>query len=185
MEFGEVARGYPGYSWSFPALEKGEPRRTFGTFDSRIPGGPSRGPLKDILAPEMKRHGHDLSDYPLAGHPLRWFVPRSRLAAPHVVLAGDAAGVDAFFGEGIGLALGYGDFAAKALARGFETGDLSFSAYTGDIHESRMGRSLLARWVVAQAVYRLPGNRVRAALFHHGEKAIQAFCERMIFNWAK
>jgi flavin-dependent dehydrogenase len=185
LEFGNITRGCPGFTWSFPALEKGAPRRTFGTYDSRVGGGPPNGSLKDVLDRDMAAYGYQLSDYPTAGHPVRWFQPNVPISAPHVLLAGDAAGVDPFFGEGISLALGYGDLAAAALELGFARRDLSFARYTDDVAESPMGHSLLARWLVAQAVYRVRSPAVHAALWRYGEKAITALCQHVIFNWAR
>ncbi len=100
-------------------------------------------------------------------------------------MAGDAAGIDPFFGEGIGLALGYGDLAAAALERALRGGDFSFSHYTKDVAQSPLGRSLLARWLVAEAVYRMRAPALQALLWRHGEKAIVALCEKVIFNWAR
>ena len=64
--------------------------------------------LMEALREELRRHGLDLGEYEVEGHPIRWFEPGTAFSAPRMLLAGDAAGTDALYGEGISLALGYG-----------------------------------------------------------------------------
>ncbi len=79
---------------------------------------------------------------------------------PGAVLAGDSAGADPLFGEGIGVALAYGRLAAQALDRGFARGDLSFDGYRRQVLFSNLGRYLLLRWWVAWWSYRLSGSDI-------------------------
>jgi flavin-dependent dehydrogenase len=62
-----------------------------------------------VLQGALARAGKSLDPHKLHGHPLRWFRRRGTFAAPHILLAGDAAGTDSLVGEGISFALGYGD----------------------------------------------------------------------------
>jgi len=57
-----------------------------------------------------------------------------------VLLAGDAAGVDALMGEGISYALEYGRRAAAAAAEALSTGDFDFARY--ELGDSWMGKKL-------------------------------------------
>ena len=106
MEFGWTPRGIQGYVWSFPTQVGGRPMRNWGVYDSRVlPKRPMGGSLRAVIAEWLAGKGHRLDDYELEGHPIRLFDRRDRFAAPHMLLAGDAAGVDAVFGEGISPAL--------------------------------------------------------------------------------
>lgn len=183
MEFGAVPSGMMGYSWSFPAVEKGVARRTFGAFDSRVGSAPPSGPLPEVLREEMASRGFALDDYPLAGHPLRWLERGAPLSAPHVLLVGDAAGACALFGEGISPALGYGELAAGALARGFARGDLSFSSYTRDVSWSALGRALHRRRVLARLVYGMRAPVLQAIFSRAAGPALDFVVQRLVFNW--
>ncbi|HVW36453.1 MAG TPA: FAD-dependent monooxygenase, partial [Pirellulales bacterium] len=130
MEFGWMPRGIQGYAWSFPTQVAGRPMRNWGVYDSRIlpkrPLGPS---LRPVVADWLAGKGYRLDDYKLEGHPIRVFDRRDRFSAPHLLLVGDAAGVDAVFGEGISPALGYGELAAAAIDDAFARDDFSFASY--------------------------------------------------------
>ena len=77
--------------------------------------------------------------------PIRLYDGRGPLAAPGVLLVGDAAGAEALLGEGISFALEYGKLAAGALSAGFAADDLSFAGWAETIRRSPMGRKL--RWL--------------------------------------
>src|ERR1700690_1147603 len=115
FDFFPVPSGIAGYTWDFPTQVNGEPMRCWGIYDTNVLAYKERPALKDPLAEEMSRHGFDLSQYEIKGHPIRWFSPFNQFAVPHVILVGDAAGADGIFGEGISIALGYGAVAAEAI----------------------------------------------------------------------
>ena len=112
FDFFPVPAGIAGYTWDFPTQVKGQPSRCWGIYDTNVLADQPRPPLKDPLAEEMRRHGYELEDYELQGHPIRWFSPFNQFSVPRVLLVGDAAGVDGIFGEGISMALAYGKIAA-------------------------------------------------------------------------
>ena len=99
--------------------------------------------MKEPLREEMARHGFDLDDYELKGHPIRWYSPRNPVSVPRVLLVGDAVGADGIFGEGISMALGYGKLAAGELAAAFSTGDFSFNGYRRRLARSALGQTLV------------------------------------------
>ena len=103
--------------------------------------------------------GHTSAGHTSAGHtlrfkafPIRGYAKPAPLAAPHVLLVGDAAGVDPLMGEGISFALEYGKMAAAEIIRAAEEGDFSFAGYTEGIRYSWMGKRL-ARLAVATKLF--------------------------------
>ena len=129
FDFFPVPSGIAGYTWDFPTQINGEPMRCWGIYDTNVLAYKQRPALKEPLAEEMTRHGFDLSQYELKGHPIRWFSPFNQFAVPRVILVGDAAGADGIFGEGISIALGYGLIAAQAIRDAFARNDFSFHDY--------------------------------------------------------
>ena len=131
------------------------------------------------------RQGVRLADCKLEGHPIHLFSPHSVLSAPHIVLAGDAAGVDPLLGEGISLALGYGELAARAVIKGLHHNNLDFADYTRDVHASPMGRSLRFRHRAASVIYRLQHPFLQRLVWWHLRPIMQNFIHRVVFNWAR
>ncbi len=122
FDFSEMARGCHGYYWSFPALEHGEPWISRGFYaDPRVP--PAEG--REGLCRSLRAHGVDPDGVRLVAYPARLFTPGETLTAPGLVLAGDAAGVDPLWGEGIAQSLEYGKLAAQRVARAFRRGDFA------------------------------------------------------------
>jgi flavin-dependent dehydrogenase len=165
FDFAPIAAGVQGYYWDFPSYVKGQAFMNRGVYDSRAaPAGP-RASLKPALAAALEQRGRSLDEVELNGHPIRWFNPAGEFSRPRVLLAGDAAGVDPLFGEGIGYALAYGRVAAQALRRAFATGNFTFHTYRRQILGDWLGRDLTLRYVAAKAAYGLLGSRRRARLF--------------------
>ncbi len=186
FEFRHVPAGIQGYFWSFPMQIEGQPMRNLGIYDSRVlDAAPLAGSLKGFLSEELLRHGVRLEDCKLEGHPIHMFSPRSVLSAPHIVLAGDAAGADPLLGEGISIALGYGELAARAVFEGLRRGDLSFADYTQTVHASPMGRSLRFRYRAASFVYRLQHPLLQRAVWWYLRPIVRRLIRGAVFNWAR
>jgi flavin-dependent dehydrogenase len=185
FDFFPVPQGIAGYVWDFPTQVKGQAMRCRGVYDTNLLADCSRPPLKNPLAVEMARHGYDLDDYKLQGYPIRWFSPRSQFSAPRVLLVGDAAGVDPLFGEGISMALGYGQLAAQAIQEAFIKGDFFFRNYRHRILRSSMGAALTARWGIAQMLYHLHFRRFQRFFWRHMGGIILAAASIFVINWAK
>lgn len=155
FDFSSQAAGVQGYVWDFPSLKDGRPVMNRGVFDSRVRPERRRIKLKEILARALTRRGRDLSALPLKGHPIQWFDDTLPLSRPRLLLAGDAAGVDPFVGEGISFALGYGKIAAETIAAAFAADDFSFSDYGRRVRgDSLLGTLPLRVWL-ARLMYRL------------------------------
>ena len=184
FDFLYVPQGIQGYSWDFPALENGQPVRVRGIYDSNVYPVKTEISLKAALADEFERHGYRLEEYRLEGHPLRWFEPKSAFSAPHVLLAGDAAGADALFGEGISIALGYGGLAAQAIKQAFTRQDFSFREYRKNILNSELGKALQRRTWLAKLYYRVRSRAIQAFVWRRLGWLVTWVMQTFIIGWA-
>jgi len=184
FDFMYVSQGILGYSWDFPALEAGRPVRVRGIYDSNVYPLKADISLQAALADEFGRHGYRLEEYKLEGHPLRWFEARSALAAPHVLLAGDAAGADALFGEGISIALGYGELAARAIQDAFDRQDFSFREYRKTVLRSELGKALRRRTGMAKFFYRFRSRLIQAFVWRRLGGLVEWVMQTFMIGWA-
>lgn len=185
FDFLVISQGIQGYTWDFPAVENGKPVRVRGIYDSNTNRHAPDLSLPEALAEEFARHGLDLENYRLAGHPIRWFDPKTAFSAPGVVLVGDAAGADAVYGEGISFALGYGVLAAKSIKKAFATKDFSFKRYKSAVLWSRMGRSLQFRTGFARLFYQVRSRAIQKFLWRGMGWFIEIFVRTFFLGWAK
>jgi flavin-dependent dehydrogenase len=179
FDFSGVCLGLQGYVWDFPTPSEGCTMRTCGVYDSRVYPHLSRVSLRETLEQGLARHGRPAEDYQLEGHPFRWFHPRAALAAPHVLLVGDAAGTDPVVGEGISFALGYGEVAAGAVRDAFEHDDFSFAGYRGRVLRHRIGRYLSLRAAGACLLYGLRNRHLLRTIW----PAVGWLAEHLMIDW--
>lgn len=185
FDFIPIPDNISGYVWDFPTQVKGKPMRCWGIYDANLLADQKRPPLKEILREEMARHGFKLDDYELQGYPIRWFKPSNKFSVPRVLLVGDAAGVDPFFGEGISIALGYGRWAAKETVRALGTGDFSFSGSKLRLARSALGQTLFARWFIANIVYVIKWRWFQILVWRILKPLVVLISQIFILNWAK
>jgi len=183
FDFFVVPAGIEGYTWDFPTQVKGQPMRCWGVYDANMTDG-SKPPLKETLAEEMARHGLDLNDYELKGHPIRWFEPWTRISIPRVLLVGDAAGADPLFGEGISMALGYGAVASAEIGEAFQRGEFSFGRYRARVARSGLGQTLWARWLIAQIVYQFKWRWFQILLWRMLKPIVLMVAWVFVLNWS-
>lgn len=155
FDFTPMRQGLQGYYWDFPSYIKGDPYMNRGVFDSRARPERPKADLVNELRHSLAARHRDLDDYQLKGHPIRWFDKKGRFAIPRVLLAGDAAGTDAFVGEGISFALSYGDVAAEAIIDGFQRQDFAFADYGRRILQHNVLWQLPARTRAARLAYKV------------------------------
>jgi flavin-dependent dehydrogenase len=185
FDFVVVPQGILGYVWDFPAIKNGKPVRVRGIYDSNVHNVKPQTGLRAALAEEFERHGLDLNNYDLQGHPIRWFDRRSVFSAPRVLLVGDAAGVDALYGEGISIALGYGKYAARAVKQAFEKQDFSFRDYRSALLRSEMGKALQRRTWFAKFFYGFRSGRIQALFWHKLGAVIEWLVRTFLIEWAR
>jgi flavin-dependent dehydrogenase len=139
FSFVPVRERLRGYVWAFPCLIDGTPHVNVGVYSVEAEGtGPQ---LMRLLQARLDAMGAPAS-VPVKSFPIRWYGKGVHVAAPHVLLAGDAAGVDPLMGEGISFAFEYGRRAAAAAMRASASHDFSFADYERDVSTSWMGRKL-------------------------------------------
>ena len=165
FDFECAPQGLQGYYWDFPCVVGGERRVNRGVYDARIASNMPKADLKKMLRASLEARGLDMDQVELMGHPIRWFHPKATVSLPHVLLVGDAAGVDPLMGEGISFALAYGKVAAATLENAFAREDLRFQDYRQALLRSRFGRSLVQRAAWASLIYRLPYAWVTRLVF--------------------
>ncbi len=141
-----------GYYWDFPSIVEGKTFMNRGVFDSRAQPTRDKADLKQTLSDSMSDRERELDSKSIKGHPIRWLNFRSTLSRPHLLLAGDAAGADPLFGEGIAIALAYGKVAAAEINAAFAKNDFRFKNYKWRIFRNGVLFSVVLRvWVAGYA----------------------------------
>jgi len=154
FDFTSCATGLRGYRWNFPCVVEDVPHANVGVYAlPPIDGARLQGELITQLA----RLGVPAS-YGWKAFPIRTYAAGTAVAAPHVMLVGDAAGCDALMGEGISFAIEYGMLAADAIVASCESGDRTFRGYQRAIDEGPIGRKLRRLALGARLFY---GRRYR------------------------
>ena len=137
FDFRPVTRGVRGYAWAFPCLIDGAPQVNVGVY--ALP--PVSGAL---LQRELELVLADVGAAPRRwqAFPIRTWVRPAPVAAPGVLLTGDAAGCDPLMGEGISFALEYGVTAADAVSAARTRGGDAAELYQRAVHDGPLGRKL-------------------------------------------
>lgn len=185
FDFFPVPNNIAGYVWDFPTQVKGTPMRCWGVYDTNLLADQNRPALKEPLAAEMRRYGFDLNDYEIKGHPIRWYSPWNKVSVPRVMLVGDAVGADAIFGEGISMALGYGNIAAQEIVESFRRGEFSFRRYKRRLERSGLGQTLFVRWLITQIIYTFKWRWFQILLWRIIKPVVLLAAWMFILNWSK
>jgi flavin-dependent dehydrogenase len=150
------ARDLRGYAWDFPTLVAEQPRVCRGVYVLGVAADQPRTRLAAYLA----ARGLDVARSRLKQFAERGLEPGAPLAAPRVLLVGEAAGIDIATGEGIGQAIEYGAVAGPYLARALADDHLAFRDWRRVIDRHHLGLQLRIRHVA----YRLLYGRGRATI---------------------
>ena len=185
FDFFPVPDNIAGYVWDFPTQINGEAMRCWGIYDTNLLADEKRPALKEPLAKEMARHGFDLSQYEIKGHPIRWYAPQNQISVPRVLLVGDAAGADPIFGEGISMALGYGAIAAREISESFRRNEFSFRGYRRRFGRSGLGQTLFARWAITNIIYPIKWKWFQILLWRIAKPIVLIVAWIFVLNWSK
>ena len=142
-----------GYYWDFPSYVAGKAVMNRGVFDSRARPERPKADLKKTIQVSLAERERNLADYKLKGHPIRWFDKEGKFAMARVILAGDSAGADPLFGEGISFALGYGVPASQAIISAFAENDFTFADYRQRLLDDLLLSQLPTRVWLAKLAY--------------------------------
>src|SRR5690606_32621395 len=160
FDFTQMIDGLQGYYWDFPSYVAVEPFMNRGVFDSRARPERHKADLKQTMGEAMAVRERQLSDYTLKGQHIRRFDKDGRYSMPRIILAGDAAGVDPLFGEGISFALNYGEVAAAEVVDAFARQEFSCAGYRDRIMAHSAFRHLQLRVRLARLAYLLKYPRL-------------------------
>lgn len=161
FDFSCLQHGIQGYIWDFPSIVGGKPYMNRGIFDSRVlQTDEQRNNLKRTFFDSLRQRGITPEQVELHGHPVRWFDPNGEFCRPRVLLAGDAAGVDPLFAEGISYGMEFGDVVAQMICEAYTSNDFSFTNYRERLLQHKLGRSLMRRMAVAKQLYRYQSPRM-------------------------
>lgn len=157
FDFRAVPRGLAGYAWAFPCLIDGRPHVNAGVYAWRRRAGVDLVALLRELQGELGgasvRH---------QAAPIRCF-GRAPFVSPHVLLVGDAAGVEPLMGEGISFAIEYGRWAAGEIAAALARRDFAFAGAEARFRQGWVGHKL-RRLEQAATMFYGPGARLWLAL---------------------
>lgn len=176
-DFSPMAYGLRGYLWVFPVA------------DDRINVGLMHYPSRPLSGAELTgllaRGLGDLGINPRAaetarGWPAWGYAPGAAVSAPHVLLLGDAAGIDALTGEGIGVAMEHGLVAAREVVAALGgTAGFGFGGYRRALRRAVVGRELaLDRWL-ARLLYRPEAYRHFLGLMMFDPKVLELYAARV------
>ncbi|HEY2903114.1 MAG TPA: NAD(P)/FAD-dependent oxidoreductase [Polyangia bacterium] len=147
-DFSPMVEGLRGYVWLFPVAG--------GLVNVGVMHYPSQrlsgGALEDLLRRSLRRYGIEVGDA-ARGWPAWAYDPRAKIAAPHILCVGDAAGIDALTGEGIAVGLEQGIVAADAIINALGTKDFRFAGYRQAVRRAVVGRELALDRRLASLLY--------------------------------
>jgi flavin-dependent dehydrogenase len=168
FDFRPAATGLWGYAWHFPSLRDGAPWMNRGLAAG---AWSNQVPLRELFERTLAERGVEPEPGAIQGAGAPLYDPERPQSAERVLLAGDAVGIDPWFGEGISVALGTGILAAHAAAAALEAGRFDFDDHARRIEESAVGWSLERKRKVAELFYRLAAVPGALAAFFGGEVA--------------
>ncbi len=142
IDFSCLADNLPGYIWRFPCWMGDKPTINYGICALRSRNN-SRINMADVLAKRMQYRGIKLDRKKLLGSFGYAYSPKAPLARPHILLAGDTAGLDELTGEGVRQSLMFGKLAADEICRAIDKSDYSFANYSGRVRRSELGHELM------------------------------------------
>jgi menaquinone-9 beta-reductase len=150
-----TSRGIPGYCWVFPTVPDGGRVVSLGIMAAPLLRNEAL-PLREMFNAWLIERGITPKNFDQAAHPILRYEPRARSSKDRIILAGDAAGIDPLFGEGITSALALGTIAAGCAFEALERSDFTFRGYEGHIRSSSIGRMMRRRRLLANRLYANP-----------------------------
>ena len=142
IHFDLTDHSFSGYFWDFPTVVDGKALQCRGIYRILLDDAPVD--LEARLGERLSRLGLDLSRYKQKRFAERGYEPELSLATNHMMLVGEAAGIDPVTGEGIAQAIEYGTLAGPFLADVL-AGRAALTNWTNVVRRSRLGWDLRKR----------------------------------------
>jgi flavin-dependent dehydrogenase len=182
-DFSPMDEGLRGYVWLFPVAGG---LVNVGAMHTPAAEGPtpsgarglSGAAIEAVLRRVLVRWGVELPEG-ARGWPAWRYRRGARIAAPHVLCVGDAAGIDALTGEGIAVGLEEGPIAARAVVAALGSGDFSFRAYARDVRRAVVGRELALDGRLAAMLYAPRAFGLWLSLIMFDERMQQLYAARV------
>jgi flavin-dependent dehydrogenase len=173
-DFSPMDEGLRGYVWLFP-VEGG--LVNVGAMHTP-PRALSGSAIEAVLRRALARYGVTLPDG-ARGWPAWRYRHGARIAGPHVLCVGDAAGIDALTGEGIAVGLEEGPIAARAITRALSSGSFAFERYARDVRGAVVGRELALDGRLASMLYTPGAFGLWLSLIMFDERMQQLYAARV------
>jgi menaquinone-9 beta-reductase len=154
FDFGPIEAGLGGYCWIFPSRDAGVPVLNCGIAICAPDCARFGKKARSFLVAWLAARGIRCDASSIRGHGGIVYDPEARLGTHRVCVAGDAAGIDPYVGEGIPCALGTGIAAADAVIAAINRGDFDLTRHHEHVRRSPIGRLMERRRLRAHAVYR-------------------------------
>ncbi|WP_394844339.1 NAD(P)/FAD-dependent oxidoreductase [Pendulispora brunnea] len=142
IHFDLTDHSFTGYYWDFPTLVDGKPLQCRGIYRILLDDRPVD--LGARFGARLAGMGLDLSRYRQKRFAERGYDPDLPLATRHMMLVGEAAGIDPVTGEGIAQAIEYGALAGPFVADVL-AGRALLTNWTHVVRRSRLGWDLRKR----------------------------------------
>ncbi|WP_394824042.1 NAD(P)/FAD-dependent oxidoreductase [Pendulispora albinea] len=142
LHFDLTDHSFSGYFWDFPTLVDGRALHCRGIYRILLNNEPVD--LEHRLRERLAHMGLDLSRYKQKRFAERGYEPDLPLATNHLMLVGEAAGIDPVTGEGIAQAIEYGALAGPFLADVL-AGRAVLPSWSDVVRRSRLGWDLRKR----------------------------------------
>ena len=146
-------QGMQGYVWHTPCIKDNKPYIGHGLADFRFYQEKTKANLKQIFSKELQQRNITIEQKSWRSHPIRWPQKDDTISKPHIILIGDAVGIEPAYGGGIHFALSYGDLAAQTIINAVTQKDYSFSDYNQRMQSHLVGKFIAKCTYVASQLY--------------------------------
>jgi len=153
LDFTPINQGLQGYFWHFPCINEDQPFMNHGIYNSRLKRNIPKVNINEMLNQQIQSRNITKQYTSWSGHPIPLLDINSTLSQPHIILAGDAAGIEPLLGGGIHLALSYGDVAVSTILNAFDHQDFSFQTYQERLRNHLVGKYIKKLTYLAHEVY--------------------------------
>ncbi len=164
VDLNPIDHNLQGYIWHVPCIRNNKQYIGHGLVDFRIVKNKPRANMSSIFTNTLKQRKISSDPTSWKSHPIRWLSFESQLSKPHILLVGDAAGIEPAFGGGIHFALSYGDIAATTIIDSFQQNIFNYKNYKEKLQSHLIGKFIMKCTKLAYRMYNKKLNPLDVAL---------------------